>query len=102
MQYFQSSPTKGKNPTEVIGRATETRDLCQATTKPYRLFDTPQQHVQTSKIGFLKDLTSKHQKLEYSSNQFNSKANGQGIDVRNYYLTTIKDIDIDVSSKTHL
>lgn len=60
---------------EAIERATKTRDLCQATTQPYKLFDTLQITCPNIQDRIFNDFDFKTPKLENSPNQFKSKAN---------------------------
>jgi hypothetical protein len=104
LKQYQPSPMRGKTKfrPNVIERATETKDLCQATTQPcMALRNTPKTCPTIHSRIFIK-MDNKTQKSKNSQNPFKSKAKWTWIDVMNNYLTTIKDIDIDVSSKTHL
>jgi len=60
-----------------IERAMDAKDLCQSTTQHYRLFDASPKTCSNIKDWIFKDLTTKHQKLEYSPIQSKSKANEQ-------------------------
>lgn len=80
----------------------EARGLCQATTQPYRLFDTPQITCPNIQDRIFKNFDFKIPKLGNSPNQFKSKSNEHGIAIRNSYLTIMKAVDIDVSSRTHI
>ena len=78
------------------------RDLCQATTHAYKLINTLQITCPNIHIRIFIDFDFKISKIGKFTKQFNSKAIEHEIDVRNSYLTTMKAIDIDVSSRNHL